>query len=354
MSKFRKILKNRIIPVMIWIVAPILVVCLAFFISTTFYTDSSVESYTIVDEPAPGAASPKATVSKEIVDEFFENVQTIGEITIFEDENAEEEIVFDEAGNPVSTGSVEYAVYTYDEEQDIYSLADYFESSMELGYMNIVIRNAPKQFIIAAADIFIAQPENFDVSVEVGRTNYEDCYMVILKYMHSEEERRQMWEELNRIADEIVADAPDYATPAMRVLYAHDMICRLGDTKTGYDWIETHSGAEINVYTLFTDGRSVCRGYAQAFSLLLDKFGIENYVVVSDSTDHGVAHVWNCYVIDGEIYYADVVWDDIFYDENGEMLDNSHQSGKWTYFHKSGEEFLESHTFSEYSPAVVE
>jgi len=59
-------------------------------------------------------------------------------------------------------------------------------------------------------------------------------------------------------------------------------------------------------YGVFVTGRAVCQGYALAYKLLMDRVGIECYMVSSDSMNHA----WNVIKLDGSYYQIDVTWDD--------------------------------------------
>lgn len=50
---------------------------------------------------------------------------------------------------------------------------------------------------------------------------------------------------------------------------------------------------------------SVCAGYAKAYKALLNKLGVECYVVTSETMNHA----WNVVVINGKRYHVDCTWD---------------------------------------------
>lgn len=54
------------------------------------------------------------------------------------------------------------------------------------------------------------------------------------------------------------------------------------------------------------DGRAVCQGYADAYSLLLARAGIESTYVSSAAMNHG----WNMVKVGDRWYHVDVTWDD--------------------------------------------
>ena len=78
-----------------------------------------------------------------------------------------------------------------------------------------------------------------------------------------------------------------------------------------HDWL-THHAAYDKTYTIYTPdgvllrGSGVCQSYRTAYQLLLDKAGIENTYISSNSMNH----TWNLVKIDGEWCHVDVTWDD--------------------------------------------
>ena len=71
-----------------------------------------------------------------------------------------------------------------------------------------------------------------------------------------------------------------------------------------------------SAYGVLADGTAVCQGYALAYKLLLNKVGIDCYMVTSDA----MKHAWNLIVLDGEYYQVDVTWDDPTWDMTGRAV----------------------------------
>lgn len=92
---------------------------------------------------------------------------------------------------------------------------------------------------------------------------------------------------------------------------------------------------------------AVCQGYAQAYSNLLQRWGIESYIVTSRPMNHS----WNLVCMDGKWYHVDVTWDDPvwenyatggytqYYDGNNDALDEGYV--QHTYFLKGDSEIEE-------------
>ena len=55
--------------------------------------------------------------------------------------------------------------------------------------------------------------------------------------------------------------------------------------------------------------KQICRGYALAYKMLLQKAGIESICLSSEDMDH----MWNLVRINGKWYHVDLVWDDPVY-----------------------------------------
>ena len=69
-----------------------------------------------------------------------------------------------------------------------------------------------------------------------------------------------------------------------------------------------------NAYGALINGICVCEGYAELYQVLLQKCGIQSFLVTGQSYNPGTGsyegHEWNIVRIDGEYYHVDVTWDD--------------------------------------------
>ncbi len=99
-----------------------------------------------------------------------------------------------------------------------------------------------------------------------------------------------------------------------KVLLVHDRLAAWA----AYDMSESipDSSDSFNAYGALVNGVAVCQGYSMAFGWMLDKLGIENYYVTSDTIHHG----WTKVILDGNAYYVDVTFDDPTYDVPGRIL----------------------------------
>ena len=91
-------------------------------------------------------------------------------------------------------------------------------------------------------------------------------------------------------------------------------------------------------YGALVEGKAVCEGYAEAFQYLLQKVGIQSFIITGTSSNpaSGIpeGHAWNAVRIDGMYYHVDVTWDD-----QGENV-------FYAYFNKTTEAISEDHTIA--------
>lgn len=88
-----------------------------------------------------------------------------------------------------------------------------------------------------------------------------------------------------------------------------------------------------SAYGAMVNGKAVCEGYSKAYQYLLQRLGIECYIVTGISKRDGGAHEWNLIKLDGHYYQTDITWDDV------DSLDNIYHS----YFNVTTARILEEH-----------
>ena len=159
------------------------------------------------------------------------------------------------------------------------------------------------------------------------------------EYAMTKDEYEQKKAELQTKADALGAKIVKETSDFDKELLIHDAIidsCRYTDS----DKLIASSA-----YGVLVNGSASCEGYAKAAKLLLDKAGIENYVITGtakreDGASEG--HMWNVVFIDGKPYNLDLTWDDPI----GEGVT---QNKRYAYFNITDEEILKTHTFSDAS-----
>ena len=105
----------------------------------------------------------------------------------------------------------------------------------------------------------------------------------------------------NQLSTLALSKATDYDT----VVAINDYLCSL----ITYD---LDAPNRQNVYGALREKKCVCEGYAHAFKLLCDKFGIDCVSIVGTGYSDGEseAHMWNAVRLDGMWYAVDVTWND--------------------------------------------
>lgn len=102
-------------------------------------------------------------------------------------------------------------------------------------------------------------------------------------------------------------------------------------------------GKEFNAQHLigtFLDGICVCEGFAKSFKYLADMIQLKCILVVGDSGVRGEneRHAWNMVQIDGESYFIDVTYNEIYRDSNNNPIYCSR-----AYFNLSDREIRRDH-----------
>lgn len=114
-------------------------------------------------------------------------------------------------------------------------------------------------------------------------------------------ETAQFEAAVDAAVSEIKANLPEIETRRDIVLGIHDYLCE----KIVYQE-NTYAHSAVGVF--LKGGKVVCEGYAKAFKVLCDRFGILSVLIVGDA---GEAHMWNYVKMeDGNWYLVDATWDD--------------------------------------------
>lgn len=146
---------------------------------------------------------------------------------------------------------------------------------------------------------------NYDkISVNInnfGRINIK------IDYLYSNEDIIKLKNKVNEIYDSIITDS---MTDVEKITTIHDYIInntkydeeRSNQIKSGnYNTLKHTSNTASG--PLFT-GKAICGGYTDAMALFLDKMGLPNYKISSES------HIWNLVYINNEWKHIDLTWDD--------------------------------------------
>ncbi len=201
------------------------------------------------------------------------------------------------------------------------------------------------------------QPQYFWMNVSAYESlvwdyGYHCTVGIQMTYVIRKEDAKQKQVTFDKAVNEIVAEAKGQPDTFSQVLYVYDAIL----SKTTYDHDLAESKIENDLartaYGCLIEGKTVCSGYAQSFTLVMRNLG---YVcsVEFDKVDEEageVGHVWNYAKLDNEYYYFDLTWDDTGFDaqEYKQYLEYSHQ-----YFGISTEELPHTRREDSITPACT-
>ena len=108
-----------------------------------------------------------------------------------------------------------------------------------------------------------------------------------------------------------------------------ELICTINDyivTHCSYafksDGITPDDGNVYTAYAVLIVGRAVCEGYAGAFTLLAQQFGLEVKKISGTTDPDNVGHAWNMVKIDDFWYHVDTTWNDPTPDKPGAARHN--------------------------------
>lgn len=68
-------------------------------------------------------------------------------------------------------------------------------------------------------------------------------------------------------------------------------------------------------YGPLLQGYGICGGYTDAMAIILDRFNIPNFKIISEN------HIWNAVKIDGKWYHLDLTWDDPVTSDGSDVLE---------------------------------
>lgn len=150
-----------------------------------------------------------------------------------------------------------------------------------------------------------------------GESFGDELTSLIVDYRYSQEEYEAKLAECEAAADKLLSGirGNDSLSDVEIALLLHDRLVLWNEYDNRLYSPEYNNNTSLfsqaqpesfTMYGALVNHISVCQGYARAYSFLLDKMGIENYLVTSDALNHE----WNIVYIDGKPYHVDVTWDD--------------------------------------------
>ena len=178
-------------------------------------------------------------------------------------------------------------------------------------------------------------PDVFFTGRQVHHREFALGLLCRFEYIFSAEEYETCKAELDAVCDEVIASLSDPDDEWQTELEIHDYIienCR-------YKIVENEH-IYSSAYGALVNGEAACEGYSKAIQLLLDRAGIENYVICGQATNNNGSgsHMWNIVKINGDFYHLDATWND--------PTDNESENHR--YFNVTDEMISQTHSdFSE-------
>lgn len=182
--------------------------------------------------------------------------------------------------------------------QQVYGQVDRLESPVRFTASGMT-----QEQVTGVLDLIQRDPEFFwldGYTYYVTGADYEVTYN--WKYADPDPLRRQVEAAADQALASIPAGAGDYEI----ALALHDWLCQ----HIVYQY--STDGSDQDLYGALVLGRCVCAGYSKSYEYLLGLAGVQAETVRGEA-DNGTtveSHAWTKLVLEGEVYYTDVTWDD--------------------------------------------
>lgn len=160
-----------------------------------------------------------------------------------------------------------------------------------------------KEQIVDVMNRIQRQPEFFWLD---GATYYRSGTEYEIEFHWKYDDPESCRREVEQVAAEALDSIPYGAGDYEKALALHDWLC----DHIVYQY--NQDGSDQDLYGALVKGKCVCAGYCAAYEYLLGQVGVEAETVRGDA-DNGSwveSHAWTKVILDGDVYYTDVTWDD--------------------------------------------
>ena len=144
----------------------------------------------------------------------------------------------------------------------------------------------------------------------------------------SEQEVKQA--EIDAVVEQWLSNLPADASDYDKAKYVYETLI----TNCDYDVNATDNQ---NIISVFLNGSTVCQGYADATSYLLNQLGIQSTIIVG--TANNESHAWNMVRLDDQYYYIDTTWGNSTYSDSEDA-----KFINYAYLNVTSEEISQNHT----------
>ncbi|MBD5470646.1 MAG: hypothetical protein HDR19_05910 [Lachnospiraceae bacterium] len=160
-------------------------------------------------------------------------------------------------------------------------------------------------------------------------------------YSMTKEEAELALDEIEQSLSECMKEVPLNEDEYSTVKYLYEYLI----DNTEYD---KDADNNQNIRSVFLGGRSVCQGYAKAMQYMLQKVGIQSFLVTGYTGAE--RHAWNLVRVNGKYYYLDPTWGDASYSYSGsEGMENAVflPPINYDYFLVTTNEITRTHSFED-------
>lgn len=203
-----------------------------------------------------------------------------------------------------------FTPYNYQE------LLNVFYTILDSGYDTFTFY-CPDEYEDCIKDVeSISNPDNIETLTTIGNfvSPYNNFSTLKVKYdtagevtvevthLYNKEEIIKISNKVDSIWKEIITDGMDN----LDIIYAfHDYVINHTQYDQEFDEKAEHNKHDSSrAFGPLYEGYAICSGYTDVMAILLDKLGINNYKIASDT------HVWNVFYFNDKWWHVDLTWDD--------------------------------------------
>lgn len=185
-----------------------------------------------------------------------------------------------------------------------YCDASYHECGDDINYLNKEDNNFSYiNQLVGVYNTYSAIESTYSTNLRVD---------ISIERKYQEEDIKMIDDAINIAIDEL--DINNYEDVVNKIKVFHDFIA----STTSYDQDRANNlnspYRSDSAYGPLFEDKAICSGYSDAMSLFLDKLGLENIRVATDS------HVWNAVLINNIWYHIDLTWDDPIVTNGGDII----------------------------------
>ena len=167
---------------------------------------------------------------------------------------------------------------------------------------NIQSRVSHTRAMHVLSSVLFDNPDLFWVEPAISYSYGNDGYIiaVTLKFYDCSRNLDAFKRVFYDCADSVLEHAMKLENDVLKVKYIHDVL-------TYINVYDGSSAMNQSAYSAIAGGKTVCAGYAAAFTYYMQRLGIPSIILEGYA---GENHAWNIVKLYGEYYEMDVTWDD--------------------------------------------